>query len=422
VPVLTALALAGGTPTGAAAAGATTHQGHAAAPRAAVTTTSSSGAQRAQLATTVTRELARSSARDADYRVSVAGIGTVSHASRRETAPASNEKLLTAVTLLQQVGAGFHYTTPVLTNGQLVGSTLVGDLVLQGSGDPTLIKADLTQLADNVRAAGIRTVTGRLVVDDSRYSHKTLVAGWKSSFVPSESGPVDAFTVDRNTWRGGTSFDTDPTKDNAGLWRTALSKAKVHVDGATTVGRATGVLTTVTTHRSGPLSEILDETLTNSDNFDAEMMLREAGAQRAGHGGVSSGLAAVTAEAAALHVSLGTVHDGSGLSYDDRETPATYVAFLKAVAALPTSATLRAALPVSCRTGTLQHRLCGRHVTGRVVAKTGTLDGVRTLSGWTRTRSGRVVTFSFLLSGIRDMTTAQDRLDAAVASLATLTY
>jgi D-alanyl-D-alanine carboxypeptidase/D-alanyl-D-alanine-endopeptidase (penicillin-binding protein 4) len=112
------------------------------------------------------------------------------------------------------------------------------------------------------------------------------------------------------------------------------------------------------------------------------------------------------------------VVDGSGLSYDDKESPLAMLRWLRAIRRTSTAQLVYGSVPTSCRTGTLEFRLCGTHVAGRVHAKTGTLDHVVALSGWTHTRSGALVTFSFLLSGVRSLSSAQQHLDAAVSRLA----
>ena len=101
--------------------------------------------------------------------------------------------------------------------------------MLRGSGDPTLTVAILRSLAERLHAKGLRHVTGRLIVDDTRYSHTTRAPGWKHTFVPEETGTVDAFTVDDNEWRGGAAFNADPTVDNAALWRHELKKSHITV-------------------------------------------------------------------------------------------------------------------------------------------------------------------------------------------------
>ena len=81
-------------------------------------------------------------------------------------------------------------------------------------------------------------------------------------------------------------------------------------------------------------------------------------------------------------------------------------------------ADLQAKLPIGCRDGTLEHRFCGTVASGRVFAKTGTLDTAHTLAGWTYTRDGHLVTFSFALAGFRSGSAATKAIDRAVVVLA----
>ena len=73
-----------------------------------------------------------------------------------------------------------------------------GALVLKGGGDPTLSHYGLRALAAKVRAAGVRTVTGGIVADESWFDTRRTVAGWKPSFYLDESPPLSALVVDRD--------------------------------------------------------------------------------------------------------------------------------------------------------------------------------------------------------------------------------
>jgi len=373
---------------------------------------------RTTLIAKIDKALRGSTATHARFQISGTSVGTVGRAPKRSSAPASNEKLLTTGTILALLGPQFRYATRVGSTAPITHGKLRGNLDLIGAGDPTLTTGDLAKMARHLRRLGLRHVTGRLVVDDTRYSHHTRARGWKPAFVPEESGPVSAFTVNHNDWRSGSAFDRDPTPDNARLWRKALKAVHITVAGATKVAPVPSMPVRLLTHHSSTLATIVEATLTYSLNFDAEMMLREIGAQRTGRGTIGTGIAGIQAEAATLDVPTGTIHDGSGLSYDDRQTPATIVAWLKALSRLPkVSTAVYDGLPVACRTGTLDHRLCGSATSGRVRAKTGTLDHVTALSGFATARSGRTLTFSFLLSGFSDrkFATAVSHLDKAVA-------
>src|SRR5918911_2867222 len=80
-------------------------------------------------------------------------------------APASNEKLAITFAALEVLGPAYRIETDVLGSGRLDGATWRGDLVLRGRGDPTLTRRGLAHLAADVRAEGIRTVTGTILGD-----------------------------------------------------------------------------------------------------------------------------------------------------------------------------------------------------------------------------------------------------------------
>jgi D-alanyl-D-alanine carboxypeptidase/D-alanyl-D-alanine-endopeptidase (penicillin-binding protein 4) len=154
-------------------------------------------------------------------------------------------------------------------------------------------------------------------------------------------------------------------------------------------------------------------------NFYAEMMLRETGVVTSGHGTAAAGSAAERTLAHAWDLPFGTAYDGSGLSYRDREAPATIQAWLSKFASVPNFSHEYYALPASCRIGTLEHRMCGPHVAGLVRAKTGTLNHVSALSGYVTAESGHHIVFSILASGFSDKKYQQiyNHVDAAVVAL-----
>src|SRR5262249_34861367 len=94
-------------------------------------------------------------------------------------APASNEKLAVTYAALEILGPDYQIETDVLGQGQLVGTTWRGALVLQGHGDPTLSSADLRSLARQVRADGIRKVFGPVLGDESYFDSRRGGPGWK---------------------------------------------------------------------------------------------------------------------------------------------------------------------------------------------------------------------------------------------------
>ncbi|HEY0698400.1 MAG TPA: D-alanyl-D-alanine carboxypeptidase/D-alanyl-D-alanine-endopeptidase [Micromonospora sp.] len=96
----------------------------------------------------------------------------------RRLLPASNTKLLTSAAALDLLGADHRFTTDVRTVGPRHGRTLVGDLHLRGTGDPTVLAADYDALAGQVAAAGIDVVEGDLVADDTWFDSRRLGPDW----------------------------------------------------------------------------------------------------------------------------------------------------------------------------------------------------------------------------------------------------
>jgi D-alanyl-D-alanine carboxypeptidase/D-alanyl-D-alanine-endopeptidase (penicillin-binding protein 4) len=92
--------------------------------------------------------------------------------------PASNTKLVSSAAAVETLGLDFRFSTQVLTTGRKVGSVLAGDLYLKGTGDPTMLAADYDALAAKVAAAGVKTVTGRLVADDTHFDSVRLGTDW----------------------------------------------------------------------------------------------------------------------------------------------------------------------------------------------------------------------------------------------------
>ncbi|WP_096784840.1 D-alanyl-D-alanine carboxypeptidase/D-alanyl-D-alanine-endopeptidase [Rhodobacter sp. CZR27] len=79
--------------------------------------------------------------------------------------PASTAKAITALYALDRLGPDFRFTTRLLATGPIENGIIQGDLVLAGSGDPTLSTDALGDMAAKLKAAGVRGVTGRYVAE-----------------------------------------------------------------------------------------------------------------------------------------------------------------------------------------------------------------------------------------------------------------
>ena len=107
--------------------------------------------------------------------------------------PASVQKVVTAATALDRLGARYRYRTPLLFSGVLDTSgarrTLRGTFVVVGQGDPSFGSAELPlsdpleAWAEGLRARGIARVEGMLVGDDDRFDDTLFPEGWDVQYV-----------------------------------------------------------------------------------------------------------------------------------------------------------------------------------------------------------------------------------------------
>ena len=293
--------------------------------------------------------------------------------------PASNEKLVTAVAALSELGAKTRVHTAVAAVGEPSGGGVIhGSLYLVGGGDPTLSSSDITRLARSVKASGVRRVTGGIVGDETLWDARRDAPGWKRGFLGEECPPLSALTLARN--RSGRSA----TRAAAALLR-ALRKAGVKVDGTVRAGRAPAGAAPIALDASPRVDSMLRTMGKKSDNFTAEMLLKAVGASASGRGTTANGAKRARQALRDLGVSPSgsRIVDGSGLSASDRTTTGLLARLLAAASRTPAIAgALRQSLAIAGRDGTLSGRMKTGPARGVVRAKTGTLNTSSALSGY----------------------------------------
>ncbi|HEY3735323.1 MAG TPA: D-alanyl-D-alanine carboxypeptidase/D-alanyl-D-alanine-endopeptidase [Streptosporangiaceae bacterium] len=366
-------------------------------------------------------------------------------------APASTTKLGTAVAALTMLGPAARFRTRVVAAAAGRGPLRI---ILVGGGDPTLAAgaapgggypqpATLARLAAataRVLRAQHRT-TVRLGYDSSLFTGPRLAPGWPQSYVTTgDVTPISALEVDQGRLLpGGRPQDADdpgnlrprsvrPAADAAAAFGRFLARDGISVAGTASPVRAAAGDSRLAQVSSPPLTAMVEQMLTESNNVIAENLARQV-ALAAGQPASFSG--AAQAETRVLRqLDAGTgVHlvDGSGLSPQDRIPPATLVR-LVALAASARYPGLRAAitgLPVAGFSGTLTR---GQSVFGDVPpaargilrAKTGNLDTVVSLAGLVYDRDGTVLDFAFMadkVPGAADLVMAAGAIDRLASAL-----
>jgi serine-type D-Ala-D-Ala carboxypeptidase/endopeptidase (penicillin-binding protein 4) len=303
----------------------------------------------------------------------------------RSLRPASTEKLAVALAALHELGPDYRIATDVLGDGGLEDTTWHGDLVLKGYGDPTLSRGDLRALARGVRAFGIRRVTGAVVGDESYFDARRSVPGWKPTYLLRESPSLGALVVDRGLYGGRPTLE--PARIAALLFRDALRREGVAVPGGVRVEESSAPDFPLAFVQSPPLAELVRHMGVSSDNFTAELLLKQLGAEELGLGTSAGGAAVVVTALRLLGVPTSGVRvvDGSGLSLHNRLTAISLVSVLRTGSSHPELGPVFVrTLAVAGVSGTLRKRLVA--LRGSVQAKTGTTSAASALAGYVRGR------------------------------------
>jgi D-alanyl-D-alanine carboxypeptidase/D-alanyl-D-alanine-endopeptidase (penicillin-binding protein 4) len=331
--------------------------------------------------------------------------------------PASNEKLTVSFAALVELGPAYRFLTQVLGSGSQVGAVWHGDLFLKGFGDPTLASLQLERLAAQLKRQGIRQVDGRVLGDESWFDGRRTAPDWKPSFYLVECPALSALSVDHGVYQGRQA--RRPALAAAGRFRQLLRKRGI-TTGAVGTGKAPASAIALAEVQSAPLRDVLQEMDRASDNFSAELLVKELGAEVGDGGTTAAGVAIVRRDLVAAGVPLAGVrlYDGSGLSLADRLTPRALAALLVAAWDDPALRdSLWRALPVAGVNGTLEDRMEHAPARGAVHAKTGTTDRASALAGYVRDRYA----FAVLQNGRPVSATAarkaQDRFATALASI-----
>jgi serine-type D-Ala-D-Ala carboxypeptidase/endopeptidase (penicillin-binding protein 4) len=335
---------------------------------------------------------------------------------------ASNSKLFTTSTALARFQPEGRLTTTAWSADDISDGISQG-LYLRGGGDPTLSTTGLNKLADRVRAAGVVSVQGPLHYDDSFLDH---VTGIPEHGISTESvGRLSGLEIDSGS-------PSDPARTAAQRFEDALRRAGVSIGNSVTPGIVVPGFARIADFDSPTMADIVQDTNVPSNNYLAEMLLKDVGAQFGDSGSTAAGIGVVKAFAAKQGARFNG-ENGSGLTRRNKASPASVVKLLDSMIEVDEKAPsdvqadqgrLRDAwirsLAVAGRSGTVAHRMRGTAAQGRCHLKTGTLNGVSALSGYCF-RGGddadHAVVFSLLMNktDVNRAHLVQDRMAALLA-------
>ncbi len=332
------------------------------------------------------------------FAVGVNGRLLTGSNSATSVIPASNLKVVVAAVALEVLGPGTVFNTTV-TGPNPAGGVVQGDVYLVGGGDPVLSEGWYTQvtdwhkrpplnatgvegLADALVTAGVQRITGSVLGVDGRYDDERHPPGWSEDIRATIDGvPVGALVVNDSVSQTG-AISRDPARHAANVLTRLLRDRGVVVEGEPGTGTPADGAVQLATVTSQPLPALLNEMLATSDNLTAEMLVKEIGLKVAAAGTREAGLKVIGDTMAKWGIPLEGVelHDGSGLSRENRITCTTLLAVLQRGSAVdPVGAGLaRAGQDGS----TLDGKFEEPGLAGVLQAKTGSLREVKALCGY----------------------------------------
>jgi D-alanyl-D-alanine carboxypeptidase/D-alanyl-D-alanine-endopeptidase (penicillin-binding protein 4) len=366
--------------------------------------------------------------------------------------PASNMKIVTTAAALDRLGAGFEFSTRLYAQGRDLVILAGGDPNISArdhGGDPAFL---FKRWADKLKKAGIESV-GDVRLVNSIFDTDFIHPDWRDQDLTRwYAAPVGAFSLNDNcvdlsivseggkiristvpparaiSIRNELSASAKPEKpirirrkgweitvsgdfpnqgsreDNCAVenphdyFATVLIET-LRAGGIEVRGRAIEINEKVALAPQGapvdefrsPIGRTLEICNGNSQNFYAEMLLKQMGYRASGWGTFESGAGAVTEFLKKRGIEGAKIADGSGLSRENRLSAETIV---KILAEMADRREFVESLAVSGRSGTLQKRL--KTLEGKVRAKTGHISGVNAISGYLTAASGETILFSIL--------------------------
>ncbi|MFE4707180.1 D-alanyl-D-alanine carboxypeptidase/D-alanyl-D-alanine-endopeptidase [Peribacillus simplex] len=217
----------------------------------------------------------------------------------------------------------------------------------------------------------------------------------------------------------------DPTAYALSLFENSMNKQGIKVLGKRKKGKTPVGADMIATHQSMPLSQLLIPFMKLSNNSHAEVLVKEMGKETDGEGSWKDGLKVARNQLKSMGLDMQTImmRDGSGISQVNMIPANEITKLLYAVQEKTWFPAYLNALPIAGNDnrmvgGTLRKRMKGTYAAGNVRAKTGTISGTSSLSGYVTTKRGEKVIFSIILNNFveeKGITAIQDKIAVMLA-------
>jgi len=300
----------------------------------------------------------------------------------RPRRPASNQKLISTAIALDRLGPDHRLTTELW---QLPDGTLR----LQGSGDPTMGFPQLRRLAKIAAGSGGSSTEATSLVRlqlEEEPSQRWYPQGWPMADREYDYGaPVTRLALTANAVDLSVP---DPPGRLSRLLQQELSRQgrRVVLEPVPAGTQEPNGSVLLRSEPSESMHHLLSLANGESHNFTAEVLLREGTGSWVP--GVYQQRALEWLRAQGLPTDGVVIADGSGLDRGDRVTSRLFTALLLRMAQHPYANNYFASMAVAGQRGTLTNYFRGTSLDGRFSGKTGTISGVKSLSGRLLTADG----------------------------------
>lgn len=321
----------------------------------------------------------------------------------RSMIPASVTKLFTTATALTIMGGDHFFSTKLLTDDLNISDGIInGNLYLKGYGNSLFTEKDLNNMVYDLVKTGIKEITGDVIGDDSYFDDIYVRDDW----IPNENAnvklpPISAIVLDRNQTvvqrkvnkriRHYPSNIKNPPLFTASKLKEKLLEQEILIKGIAKQGTSPDKAIMLSESKSS-IREIISIINKNSDNFLAEILFKSIGAEATGKQGNSlySQQAILDfIESNGIYKPGTSIVDGSGISRFDQVTLGAVIGLLeKMYFDLAHFDDFFNSLSIAGIDGTLRNRMIGTAAENNFRGKTGTLNGVTSLSGYVTTLDG----------------------------------
>jgi serine-type D-Ala-D-Ala carboxypeptidase/endopeptidase (penicillin-binding protein 4) len=217
----------------------------------------------------------------------------------------------------------------------------------------------------------------------------------------------------------------DPTEYALSLFEKSMKKYGIKVLGKRKKGKTPVGAHMIATHQSMKLSQLLIPFMKLSNNSHAEVLVKEMGKEADGEGSWKDGLKVARNQLKSMGLDMQTImmRDGSGISQVNMIPANEITKLLYAIQEKMWFPAYLNALPIAGNEnrmvgGTLRKRMKGTLAAGNVRAKTGTISGTSSLSGYVTTKRGEKIIFSIILNNFveeKGITAIQDKIAVMLA-------